>query len=785
MGIKKLHIGFLVFITLLMTSCGTGKYFQDEETLLTKNKINWVDNEKINNKTLLTLELEGLYRQSPNNNFFWFFPREWFYLSNAEPQDTGWFDNFRRNNIGEPPAVYSMPSTQETASNMEQFLKNKRGFYNAEVSYDVSQNRHMTEVTYNIKTGTQYTVNEIEYLGYDSTIVDIIKSVSDKSIIRKGDPLDDGSFSLEKTRIITELQDRGYSSFSPNHLDIKGDSSNMNHTVDVFFEVYPPLPEPEHKLYRIGSINVYTDFFNGQNLAELESYTDEKGIKYYRRSSDFLVNPSTIGNRIYLTPGELMSKNSQTKTLRKLNELGTYRFVSPTARLSAEGDTLVDFNIMMTPQDYKWISDIGADINYSNVSTTTSRQLFGFSVNGQLTNRNLFGGSEQNTISASNGYEFNLDDRGLSTFSLSIQNSLEVPKYIDFLKTGRLFNKLNFIGDNQFKNIQEETETSFNLGYNLIDILDFYKINSFNLSLGYNYTPNSRHRVSWTQAGISLFNFDVRPRFIESVQDADLILKSFEDNLTTGFLLNTVGYRYTPRANPVGSSYSFIAGLEFSGLEIYGLNSLYNLVTGSENTWKLNNQFSFAKFIKLEIDARYNKNFSPRSSLAFRFNSGIAVPLAGQVVPFIKQFSVGGPNSMRAWDQRELGPGSYIFPNANMTTNFFQQGDIKLEFNLEYRFDVAWIIEGALFSDIGNVWSLKNDPGRPGAKFTTDFLDQMAIGAGWGIRWDFTYFNIRFDFGYRIRNPYPLEEQGRQWFTWDEIKAQKFGNLQVAVNYPF
>ena len=140
---------------------------------------------------------------------------------------------------------------------------------------------------------------------------------------------------------------------------------------------------------------------------------------------------------------------------------------------------------------------------------------------------------------------------------------------------------------------------------------------------------------------------------------------------------------------------------------------------------------------------------------------------------------------MRAWDQSVLGPGGYEDTNRLSNQIGFQRGDIKLEFNAEYRFDILWLLEGALFADIGNVWTLKKDPDRPGSQFTSKFYDQLAVGIGWGARWDFTYFNIRFDFAYKVRNPYP-DEEGRKWYSWEEFKRQKlFENIQVAVNYPF
>ena len=153
------------------------------------------------------------------------------------------------------------------------------------------------------------------------------------------------------------------------------------------------------------------------------------------------------------------------------------------------------------------------------------------------------------------------------------------------------------------------------------------------------------------------------------------------------------------------------------------------------------------------------------------------------VVSFIKQFLVGGPNSIRAWRPMSLGPGNYEIADPLNSRNFFQRGDLVLEFNLEYRFDLFWLMEGGLFFDGGNIWTLRNETDRPGSQISTDFYKQMALGYGWGIRFDFSYFLIRFDFGYKLKNPF-RDPITNSYFL--PLKGQGvFGNFNVAVNYPF
>jgi outer membrane protein assembly factor BamA len=196
---------------------------------------------------------------------------------------------------------------------------------------------------------------------------------------------------------------------------------------------------------------------------------------------------------------------------------------------------------------------------------------------------------------------------------------------------------------------------------------------------------------------------------------------------------------------------------------------------------------SFSQYAKFEVDTRLHHLLASNQSLAFRFDIGVAFPYGpfSRQVPYIKQFYVGGPASIRAWQIRELGPGGYQDTLVNTNLPFYQTGDFKLEASLEYRFDIVWVFQGALFFDAGNVWTIQNDPSRPGAVLSSDFVNQIAVGTGFGLRMEFTYFTIRLDFGYKLRNPYP-NDAGKYWL-FDNFKQFSFNQFTTnfAIGYPF
>ena len=232
-----------------------------------------------------------------------------------------------------------------------------------------------------------------------------------------------------------------------------------------------------------------------------------------------------------------------------------------------------------------------------------------------------------------------------------------------------------------------------------------------------------------------------------------------------------------------------INNLELSGSEVYLANKLYNTISGTKNIWALADQISFAKYVRYEFDGRYNKEYSRTSSFAARLNAGIIIPFGdNKVAPFIRQFGVGGPNSLRAWNIKEPGPGGYRDPQTKVKDTpgiFVNQGDIRLEMNAEYRFKIFLVMDGALFVDAGNVWVLKDDATRPNASISTSFYKQIALGAGYGVRLNFDFFIIRFDFGYKLRSPFTDDYKKSQWYSFKEIRQQGLGNVQVGVNYPF
>jgi outer membrane protein assembly factor BamA len=235
--------------------------------------------------------------------------------------------------------------------------------------------------------------------------------------------------------------------------------------------------------------------------------------------------------------------------------------------------------------------------------------------------------------------------------------------------------------------------------------------------------------------------------------------------------------------NRFGERWQLRLNSEVSGLEELVVNKLWEIPFGKQ-TWAIGD-LDFSKFLRLEIDGVYSREFRKDLVGALRVGAGVVAPFGdSKVAPYVKQFFVGGPSSLRAWRIRELGPGGYV-PTTEAQTKrpFYESGDFRFEFNGELRFPLFLWIKGALFVDGGNVWTLNKDAGRPASELKLDSYKNIAIGSGFGIRADFGFFILRFDVGVKVKRP--NNSTGSYWVNepWRLRKENLAYNL--AVGYPF
>ncbi len=783
-------ISILVILLILISSCKSTKFLDEGESLLKEVKIE-IDGSDINfNKESLTQDLTFLVRQQKNKKFFWI-PREYIFFKSSEPGDTSKIDNWVRKSLGEPPSIYDEKLTNSSTRAMEQYLRFKKGFFHASVTNKVATTKKITTVTYNVNLGHRYNIKSIEYYSKDESILKEVNGIKNQSLLKIGDGLDGDKFELEKARMVNVLQNKGYADFATNYILINGDSTVGNYLVDIIIEVVLPNGKKFHPNYKVGEIRVYTDHYHKQDTSDLHVEI-VNGIKYLREQSTYIVKPDIIGQTISFVRNELTKRDDRINTYNKLSSLGAYRFAEIIPRKSKQDSTFIDYDIQLTPHDSKWTTDTGMDIFNSTLSKSANSKeqlnLLGFGISTQFTNRNLFGGSEKFTTDAEASTQLELSNPSnlFRVLNLSLDGSIEFPTFKDPAKIVRALNKFYLASDNVYNSFSKNATTALSGGVSSINFRNLYSINTINASLGYKFTDRISRSILLNQIGITYNQYFLSDSFQLNVIKANpFLVNNFQDNIFTGLFFRNINYNYNTPRNAKGYAKSLFTTFEMSGFEISALNGLANLINGKESEWTLSN-ISFSKYVKFEIDGRITKYFRGKQSFVTRLNFGIISPWKkDQASPYVKQFNVGGPNSLRAWAARSIGPGTFQPKPPDKGENIlpYSQGDIKIEANIEYRFNIWWILEGALFMDVGNVWALKGYDSTPGARFGSKFYNQLAVAAGWGMRWDFNYFNIRLDFGYRVRDPFPTN--GKNWYGLRKVREQNLGNIQVAVNYPF
>jgi len=790
-------------VLLMASSCKTRKYLKDGETFLKENEIVFTDKQNVDNWRNLKYELSTLAYQKPNSKVFWV-PRRYFYykvenpnkrkierrarkdakrIAKGKDKKKRNFSNWIRKSIAEEPAIYDKDQADATAKKMEQYLY-ERGYFNPKVEFEPPvPKKQKTVVTYEVTTNERYYFDTLSYSSKDTAIHQILQEIKEESIIESGAPVDKTLYDGEIRRITQHLKDNGYANFFTNYIPpIEGDSTGQK--VNAEFRVLLTKDSAAHQIYTIG--DVYVDLlFNPRDTSTIRNDTIIDGIHFLSTNPDYYINPKAITPKIFFRKNDLYQLSNLEKTRKQLGELDIFQFVELKRIPHPELENVLNYEIRLIPKK-RMEGGIDFEVNRSTI-ITNSRSFLGLATSLNYTNRNIFKGGEVFTARAEGGVEINPAADTLSIFSswnLNLGGDLYFPKLMDHpLGTTKLVRKLS---PSKYDILVERANTKASLNYNVISAVNQYRINIFAGSWGYEWRNRKNGRFLFNQMGVNFLDPIFSENFRINVLSLNPFLqRSLTEQLFTGFIARDFTAILQSNVDKKGRSWFFRGNVEQSGAEIAAVNGIYNTLSSQieTDTFRfLGNKYEFSQYLRLELDGRFNWQRSASRSWAFRTHVGIATPFAfSNDVPYTKQFSVGGPTSMRGWIIRELGPGSAPTSSSTVGTAFFQTGDLKLEMNAEYRFNIFWVFKGAIFLDAGNVWAIGPDE-RKGANFN---LNEIAVSGGLGLRMDASIFLLRLDFGYKLREPIP-DGTGRYWrvrtpsdFKW------KDWNPNLAIGYPF
>ena len=758
---------FGLIILMQLVSCKSTRWVGSDEYLLKKNSI------EIDNKAINKWELESYYRQVPNKKFLMIFKFRLSTYNFSKLGKEGKFKLWIRRVIGEEPAIYDSILVEQTKSQFLKALKNE-AYYDAVVDHQVELYNKRAWVDYNIKAGDPVIINEITYVIEDSILKPLVFSDTSHSFLVPGKRMTLKSLESERKRIVTQMRDSGYFEFNLDYIKYKVDTLKKQANITLLLKMalkqdsLNNVIEQSHKKYWINTVHFLPDFDPQKAIRNRREYFSTFDTTYYQGFGFIYpgkpnIKPKVIlkANTIY--QGEIYNFTKINGTTNYLNSLRLFRLNSINFYQEPTADSLINCVIQLTPSVYQ---------NYSvNFETTNTEGNLGVGGSVNYQHKNLFKGAEVLNVKVSGSLQRQTKTEYNDAFNIveyGAETNLETPSFILPFKMERFYKKYN-------------PKTSFSVSYNY-QLRPVYTRYIYNANMGYNWKVSEtiRHFLSPIDlSSVRLVNVD--QQYLESIYA--YLANNYKDYLIIG---GNYSLFYQNKAKNAFKSYSYLrwnVGLAGNLLHVLHQYIAFKdtVVGGYYEIFDL----PYAQFALTDIDYRFNYSLSSDHSLVTRLFGGIAVPYGNATaIPFVKQYFSGGAQGIRAWLPKDLGPGSFNIPDSlNSYPN--QTSDIKLEFNLEFRYNISRTWKGALFVDAGNIWSISKNDDREGALFEFNkFYRQFAVGTGFGIRYDLGFAVFRLDWGIKVRDPAIYGKESWVLFN-DPFKLRNDVIWHVAVGYPF
>ncbi len=811
----------LLLVALLLTGCNSTRWVPEGQRLLVSNTIT------LEKGSLNKEELQSILKQKPNKRVLGrpiyldlynlrdpekvtrkravkdshcAVENEKRRLKGKKPRTC---EHVLKGRNGEPPVILDTALTARSTTQIKLYAI-KEGYFKATVRDSAHYTRHRfppfagwgnkpfrkpkVAMEYMVDLGRSWVICQVDTRVDDPHIAGYLREEEVNSLLKPGDRFDADVLDAERTRVTDHLRHEGYLYLTRDMVLFDADTSAGDHQVDVLLRIERPtnvgkrglLGTPEGRIYYVQ--DVFVDVRNG---AARRSGTAPDTARY----QGFMVlfkgkrppfRPKTLSGQILLKPEARFNQIDADRTFRRLTNLRVFDRVELTFdTIGLSRPYLVNSRISLLPAKRQAFSvevlgttrggSLGTSINFSYRHKNLFRRMaalqasLAFGFEAQQTLSETVTSSEDASTSLGNNALFN-------TLEIGPELSLRLPAPFGSAKSGGsrwVVNTLyNFQRRPDYTRTLAKASTGLEINLTLLQ--------SILLSIEFNAIRIPQRSQNFID-------------FLEQSNDA-VLNDSYTDHLIINcphitWTVNTQSER--PKRHVFFYRLNFdLAGTvlrwaqETAGAHLY-TDSTY------QSFYKVFN-VRYADHIRLDNDFRYYLRFHEKSSMAFRFAGGFGIPMVNQtVLPFESSFFSGGANGMRAWRARSLGPGSY----SSNTSNFDRIGEMRLEGNVEYRFKMVGYLEGALFTDVGNIWYLQNNPAKPGGQFKADsFLSEIAVGTGVGARLNFDFFILRFDLGLQTKDP--SLPSGHRWLFQPKGPGTetRFGqklNLNLGIGYPF
>lgn len=747
-----------------LASCAIRNYVPEGKTILT-------DYEIINDSSHYNIsksEVSNYIIQKPNKNLFGWLPRVWVYYKTIDKTDKSFYKWINKN-FGVEPVYYNSVLTTDSKRQIENYLNNT-GFFKSKVMATKSDKNNRAKVVYRIMPNKPYTIRNVDKKIYDSTVAKEISKIDDELVVKSGDNYNVFTMDKERDLITTQLRDNGYFTFTKDYILYEVDTNLRQHKADVTLRI----DGKKHYKYQINKVYIYPDF-NIKTANTIVNDTVPYSFSLRKKDPeyqfDFIygdnpkVHLKTFNQVIQIHQGEEFSQKKVSQTYGALGSLKLYRFSNITFdTVPSNNDSVKLLNCVITLQKDK--------IHHYSI------QLEGTNSGGDLgalgsfsyRNNNIFRGSEILRITLKGGFqaqrvdEYFIQEGIFNTKEFGVEASIIFPRFLSPIPLHRFV-------------IEYQPKTMLLTSYDM-QIRPLYMRYIMTASFGYNW--RSSNTVEHFLTPINLNTVKVLPSelfaFVLDLETNQRIKDQYSDHLILGlnysFVFNNQNVKKT------NDFFYFKFDFETSG----NVLSLFNktpLITTEDNYHEILG-IRYAQYIKYQFDLRFYHYFRNRNMLALRFMYGQGIAYGNSIdLPFERSFYAGGANGMRGWQFRDLGPGEF---KNEYGLNLEHIGDLQLESNIEYRFPIYSFFKGAVFSDVGNIWTLSDNESFPGGQFKFDkFYKQLALDAGFGLRLDFSFFLIRLDIAAPLCDP--AYDEGQRWriskLQWRDV-VWNFG-----IGYPF
>ncbi len=755
--IKSKHIYIAGLITLICYSCSVKKYIPEGQLLYRGGTITLPDSLQIQQQSELEEQLHEVLYPQPNAKFLGMYVRLYYHYK-AQREHPGVLNKWLNKKLGEEPVYLSDVNLETTEKVLQNRLENN-GFFYSDVEYVIKRDtlNKTATIAYDVSINKPYVLRQYK-VETDSTdtlaIYNKLKASLAESDLKIGTRFQLSDLKAERERIDAYLKERGYYYFSDDFLLFEADTNRYNDRgMDLYLKFKEGIPKEGLLPFVLDSVQVYSNVVNDSVYGTIDTVRVED-VDIIQ--GDELLMPKRLEPFVLLRPGQLYSPTISKYTSRRLSSIGTYKFVNIYYR---QRDTLVDslgrrhMNSVITLSPYP---KNAFQLRLQGV--TKSNDFTGPNLEASFTNRNIFKGGENLQVKAKVGYE-----KQLSNESGGDASSLHLG-----LETSILFPRMLFPGKFEKAFRYSIPKTKVSVGVDYLNRSNLYSLNSFSTSFGYIWQQNRYVTHTVNPIKIDYVKLGHTSQRFEDILDENPFLRrSFEQQFIAGTTYSFTYNELNQTAKKGELYFKFNFDIAGNTANLFGKDQS----DGTRTFLGL----KYAQYVKGDIDVSYHYKLDKKGNiLVGHLFAGLGIPYGNSTsLPFVKQYFAGGPYSVRAFRIRSLGPGSYK-PAPNTDSYFDQAGDIRLEANVEYRFPIFSILKGALFFDAGNVWLMKENPALPGGEFSSNFLSEMGVGTGFGLRIDVQGFVVRFDLAA------PLKKPAEKWdFEYNKPV------FNFAIGYPF